>query len=282
MGFRYCSRDGRIVPLKDARINVVSEAALYGYGTFDTFKLIGGRAVFVREHLKRLRSHCDRLRLKFAISARQMAGILRRLWKANGEPDICIARVSVLKNSATTPKASWNSDTTVITMRPFDVPLTIYTRGAKVLLKQRDAGSTSLTGLKTINYLDNYLARIDAQRNSAFETVFVTKNGCLTEGTASNIFLVMKNGCIVTPHVESGILAGITRGMVIKLFKSRGRRVVQRTVHVRELSKAGEVFLTNSVFDIAPVAKIGGHSFSDFGVAHDLLSRYALLSSRNV
>jgi len=114
-----------------------------------------------------------------------------------------------------------------------------------------------LSGLKTLNYLDNLLARAEARRAGADEAILLNTSGQLAEAAASNLFIVA-DGCVVTPPIEAGILPGITRACVLELCGTEGISIQEQPLELHQLRAAEEVFLTNSLMEIMPLTSFAG------------------------
>ena len=114
---------------------------------------------------------------------------------------------------------------------------------------------TPLCRVKSLNYLNNILARIEAQREGADDALLLNSKNEVAESAVSNVFMVKRKD-LITPSIDSGILPGITREIVLSLADELGMRPLQRRVKLEELKKAKEVFLTNTLMEVIPVVKI--------------------------
>jgi len=146
-----------------------------------------------------------------------------------------------------------------IWVRPFSgYPPELYQKGMSAVLAQARRNEHSLLStLKTLNYLDNLLARAAAQRAGAGEAIFLNTSGQLAEAAASNLFMVA-DGCVVTPPIEAGILPGITRACVLELCRAEGISIQEQPLELHQLREAAEAFLTGSIMEIMPLTSFAG------------------------
>ena len=137
-----------------------------------------------------------------------------------------------------------------------DYPPDLYRRGmAAVFSAVRRNETSPLSGIKSLNYLDNLLAREDARRRGADEAILLNTRGLVAEGSASNVFLVRGNK-LMTPGIQSGALSGITRRAVLELATAAGLEAVESEVEPSAFKDAAEAFLTNSVMEIMPLTRL--------------------------
>ena len=128
---------------------------------------------------------------------------------------------------------------------------------AAVVSSVRRNETSPLSRIKSLNYLDNLLAREDARRHGADEAILLNTRGFVAEGSASNVFLVQQ-GSLLTPGVESGALPGITRRVVLELVSAVGLEPVESEIEMSVFGDASEAFLTNSVVEIMPLTSLDG------------------------
>ncbi|MEM0217887.1 MAG: aminotransferase class IV, partial [Candidatus Nezhaarchaeales archaeon] len=140
----------------------------------------------------------------------------------------------------------------------------VWSKGLTTIISsvRRDRVDATTHEVKSMNYLNNILAKIEANAVGADEAIMLDDRGFVSEGTADNIFIV-KNGVIYTPLRSSGILPGITRARVMKLAKELGYKVVEKDITPAELLTADEVFLTGTAAGIVPVVKVAGRVIGD-------------------
>lgn len=254
----FMDEDEAVVPVGDSGF-------LYGDGLFETMRAYGGRVFRLGEHLRRLKASADVFHITLREPVGELEAIVTELLDVN---DLTEARVRITLTRGIHGENLWLDTgehiTLFISAREYHgYPRELYARGMKVIVGDTVRHSHSLIGRhKTLNYLENLLARDAAKTTGYDEVVFLGENGCVTECSTSNIFMVC-NGELCTPGTEMNILPGITRSVVMELARWSGRKVLERKWHLKDLRQADEVFLTNSLMEVMPVceaaeAQIGG------------------------
>lgn len=261
----YVYVNGNIVRSKDAVISVFDHGFLYGDGVYETLRVYDGVIFKLDEHLKRLfRSASsigltiplDRDHLKIAVYETLIANAFRdayvRLTISRGkgpiglDPDLCPAPTVV-----------------VITQEFRAYPTEYYRNGLHLIVPatRRNYKGAINPQIKSLNFLNNILAKIEAKRKNAHEAVMLNVRGHLTEGTISNIFFY-RNRELCTPSPDCGILEGITREMIIDISKREGITVNEGHFRRKDIYAAEEVFITNTTMEVMPVSKVDGRRFS--------------------
>jgi len=249
---------GETVPMAEARVSALDAGLLLGAGLFETLRTYGGRPFRLGAHLTRLRDSGQVLRIFVTETDDQVAEVIDRLVEANGVPDARL-RITATRGAL---DASLEDDeappaTLLVTAGPMTpYPAEFYTSGVTVVVSDICVNESDLTTYhKVTAYMANLLALRDAHRGRAAEAIrFNTKNR-LAEGAISNVFLV-RDGRLLTPPVEEGLLPGITRAAVLELAAEVYVPAEQRALAVHDLLDADEVFLTNSIMEIMPVARV--------------------------
>jgi branched-chain amino acid aminotransferase len=272
---------GRVLPTAEATVSANDAGLLLGAGLFETLRVYGGRPFRLADHLRRLRASGQALRIFVQESDDEIAAIIAQLLEANGLTD---ARVRLTATRGpldrqleddVAPRA-----TVIITAGPMThYPKEFYDQGATVIISDIRANETDpLAFHKTTNYMRNLLALREAHRVHAAEALLFNTRKRLAEGTLSNVFVV-KEGLVMTPPVEDGLLAGIARAVVLELASQAGIPAEQRSLIIHDLLEADEVFLTNSVMEVMPVVRIEGHEVGPKDDP-DLLGRPGLITRR--
>lgn len=242
------SLDGVVQDAAAARISPVCDGFLLGHALFDTSKVKEGRPVFWTEHLARLRRSAGALGLKVKDEA-GLEARCRRVIEANRLRTGSL-KVVLYRDGAETRE--------LIVTRDFAYPAETYRRGFR-LLTQRDARVPGRgPAHKTTNYLMNHLARESARAAGADDVLFVDPDEQVLETGGSNVFAVI-GGEVLTPPLASGILPGTVRGLVLTYWAAKGAR--EHTLSRKLLEAADEVFVTNALLGVMPVASIDGVSF---------------------
>ena len=249
---------GNLVPAAEARISALDAGVLLGAGLFETLRTCAGTPFRLGAHLARLRASGEFFRIFVHESDSQLAETIARLVEANGVPD---ARVRLTATRGPLADAVEDDEappaTLIITAGPMTpYPAELYQTGATVVVSDIRASTDDPTVYhKTTGYLKNLLALRDAHRAQATEALLFNTKGRLAEGAISNVFIVT-DGRLLTPPVEEGLLAGITRAAVLELAAEAGVPAEQRPLAVRDCLDADEMFLTNSIMELLPVGRV--------------------------
>jgi branched-chain amino acid aminotransferase len=252
---------GRMVPAAEATVAANDAGLLLGAGLFETLRVYGGHAFRLADHLRRMRASGQILRIFVQESDDELAAIIAELLEANALTD---ARVRLTATRGpldqqleddVAPRA-----TVLVTAGPMThYPTEFYAEGATVVISDIRANETDpLAYHKTTNYMRNLLALREAHRVHAAEALLFNTRNRLAEGSLSNVFIV-KDGRVMTPPVEDGLLPGITRAIVLELASAAGIAAEQKSIIIHDLLESDEVFLTNSVMEVMPVVRIEGH-----------------------
>jgi branched-chain amino acid aminotransferase len=253
--------NGSFVNSNRAKISVFDRGFLYGDGLFETMRAYWGEVFRLGDHLDRLFRSAKEIELSFSYTRKELRNIIKRILKINSLSEAYI-RLTVTRGVSETGLISKpkSSPTLVIVARKFK-PLSPseYRRGWKAtIVEPRQNQASPLSRLKSLNFLNNILARKEAKTKRVDEGILLNSVGDVTEASTSNIFLV-KRGSIITPREESGLLPGITRGVVLELSNSLGLKAYKRRISLNELMAADEAFFTNSLIEIMPLVEIDGH-----------------------
>ncbi len=250
----------RWVPSRQATVSVYNHGFLYGDGVFETVRAYKGVVFRLEEHLLRLQQSARLVRMKIPYSSKRLRSILYKTLAANR------LKEGMLRLTLSRGAGEWGLDpelrnrpTLVVMARPLTrYPESLYARGQKItVVSIRRLGADSLDPrIKSTNFLNNILARIEARRAGADEGLMLNHEGYLTEGTISNLFMV-KNHRLFTPSPKAGLLEGITRQVVLELADSSGIPTEEALLTPDDLFRADECFLTNTSMEIMPVRKVG-------------------------
>ncbi len=235
--------NGRYVPESRARISADDHALAWGVGLFEVLRAYNGNPFRLADHVTRLRRSAKHFGLKVRLP--NLPRVIDTLLKRNRLRQAHV-RITVTEGGSVIVAASrWQPP-----------PRGMYRRGASLRIApwRRDPRSP-LYGHKTLNYFENILARKDAHRRGALDTIFLGLQTEVLEGATCNVFLVQE-GRLITPTIRRGILPGVTRQVILECARRAGIRVQERGVPLRELLRADEVFVTNAMIEVMPVAKI--------------------------
>jgi len=250
--------NGSLIPLSQARIPALDYGFLYGFGIFETMRAYGGRVFRLDSHLSRLSHAADILGVP--IRAMELKGAVMDTLRANRLDDARI-RITVSRGEG---KMVPNPDTcgkptVLITAAHYHPhPKKVYQKGFRAIISSIHRNSQSpLSRLKSTSYLESFLARQEARAAGTDEALCLNEKGLLAEASMSNIFVVT-DGTLRTPGEESGILAGITRGTILKLASQMDIGTLEHDIKPDELFQAEEAFLTNSLMEIMPLTEVKG------------------------
>ena len=251
---------------QDAYVSAFDHGFLFGDSVYEVIDTKNNRPCFLDEHLKRL--HCSAEEINLVIPFDDcwlVKQIDRTLADADNQESYIRIVVTRGVGDINIDPSSCHSPIILIYVTPAHVyPLEFYENGINlaVVSVQRNSKHALNPNIKTGNYLNNVLAKIESDRLGAQDALMLNSLGHLTESTTSNFFFV-QNGCLMTPSLDCGILAGITRDLVIRLCKESGIILEQGAWPVEILESADEIFLTGSVKHIMPVTRINNKIIGD-------------------
>jgi len=255
----YIFLDDRCVPESEAVVSVFSRGLQYGDGLFETVRVSGGSPCFLENHIQRLFSGLSVIGIEPAFSPDHVrSGVLT----LTGQTSLreAVLKIIVFRDVAASSDPSADARCRLVMfVRPFDtVRFQRCSRGisAWIATARRNCMSP-LVSLKSLNYLENIIARREAKAHGADEALFLNIHGFLAEGATSNIFIVQK-GSIVTPPEHAGILPGIMRDAVIMSSGKLGVPCAIRDITRDDLLCADEAFCTNAIMGIMPLMKVNG------------------------
>lgn len=256
--------NGRIVDARHARVSALDRGLLHGDGLYDTWRTYEGTPFGTAAHLRRLAASARQLGFPSPGDPHAWHARARRLVVQNGLADAAI-RLTMTRGAtgdALLPTRA-GRPTLLLTVRrlPSDLARQQERGIACVLLPfPRDAAPPWGT-MKLIGHLSAIVGRQTALRRGAGEGLYVTRDGEVTEGTTSNLFVV-ERGRLVTPPLASGVLNGVTRDLVLRLACGLGVGVREEPIRVPRLTRAAELFVTASTIEVLPVVRLDGRAVS--------------------
>lgn len=260
----YC--DGKYVDRDNAVISVFDHGFLYGDGVFEGIRAYNGRVFKLKEHIDRLYESANAILLKIPVSRQEMAEIVKETVRRNNLLDAYI-RLVVSRGTGDLgldPKKCPKSFVLCIAGTITLYPQTMYDNGLEVVtVSTRRNNPNSLNPrIKSLNYLNNILAKIEANRAGVMEAVMLNQDGYVCEGTGDNIFIV-KDGVLKTPPIYAGILKGITRDAVIDIARASGIEVAEELFTLHDVYTADECFLTGTAAELIPVICVDSRIIAD-------------------
>ncbi len=258
--------DGKLVDEADAKISVFDHGLLYGDGVFEGIRVYNGRIFKLQAHIKRLYESAKVIRLVIPMSKQKLTSAVEKTVEANDVVDGYI-RLAVTRGIGTlglNPFVCENGKIFIIADNIQLYPEELYEKGMKVISATtlRNHPLTLPPQVKSMNYLNNILAKIEALDNNVPEAIMYNHEGYVAEATGDNVFIV-KNSCIFTPPVEAGTLDGITRAAVIKLAKEEKLEVVEKNLTRFDLYVCDEFFLTGTAAEVIGIIEIDGRVIGD-------------------
>ncbi len=250
--------NGSLMSLSQAKLSPLDYGLLYGYGLFETMRAYSGRIFRLEKHLARLSRSAKLL----GIDLESIPDLEKALYNTLQANNLSNARIRLTLSGGEgepVPDLLPQNPTVIIVARSYTpYPHQVYEQGFKAIVSRIRRNTQSPTSVvKSLNYLDNLLARQEAKLAGADEAILLNEQGFLAEGSTSNIFLV-SNNTLLTPSEDSGILPGITREVILELAPSLGMKTIERKIALKELLQADEAFFTNSLIEIMPLTQVSG------------------------
>jgi len=278
--------DGKLYDKENAKISVYDHGLLYGDGVFEGIRSYGGKVFRLAEHLDRLWHSAKAILLQIPISKQQMTKAIEDTLAVNKIEDGYI-RVLVTRGCGTLgldPNKCSNPQVIVIAGRIELYPPELYEKGLEIITVStlRNHPAALSPRIKSLNYLNNILAKIEGLQAGCIEALMLNHKGELAECTGDNLFLV-RNGRVLTPPTEAGILEGITRDVVIGLAAEKGVEVQEVPLTKHDVYVADECFLTGTAAEVIPVVKVDSRTIGDGvpgPVTRDLSERFHKLTRR--
>ena len=276
--------DGKFYSERDAKVSVFDHGFLYGDGVFEGIRAYHGRVFRLAEHIDRLFYSAKAILLEIPMSSEKISEAVVNSCRVNKLRDAYI-RLVVTRGIGTlglNPRSCKKPSVIIIAGKIQVYPQELYAHGMEIVTVPtvRNLHSALNPAVKSLNYLNNILAKIEANNAGVEEAVMLNAEGFVSECTADNLFIV-KNGELFTPPLSAGALYGITRQTVIELARQSGFRVSEPNLTRYDLFNADECFLTGTGAEIMPVIKIDGRvigSGKPGSVTRKLVTEYHALT----
>ena len=258
--------DGKLLPKSEAHVSVFDHGFLYGDGVFEGIRAYNSVIFKLDEHLERLYASAKTLMLEVPLTRDQMREAIISTLKANGLRDAYIRLIVTrgVGDLGLDPRKCPKSSVIIIAGTISLMAKETVERGIKTLITwvRRDPIDGTSHEVKSMNYLNSILAKIEANNFGVDEAIFLNHQGYVCEGTAENVFIV-KRGRLITPPTYTGALAGITQQAVIEVASRAGIPVEVRPMSASEVFNADEVFFTGTAAEIIPVTMVNGRTIGD-------------------
>jgi branched-chain amino acid aminotransferase len=252
--------NGKFYPRSEAKISVFDNGLLYGDGVFEGIRSYEGVVFRLKEHLHRLYRSAHAIMLEIPMTPEEMTKAVLETLKKNKLKDAYIRLVVTrgVGDLVIDPKKCTVSSVIIIT-----VPMVILhseekkEKGITTMITwvKRDPTDATTHEVKSLNYLNSILAKIEANEAGIDEAILLDRTGFVSEGAAENIFIV-RGGEIITPPTSTGALRGITRDAVLQLAERLGYTVIEKNITPNELLIADEAFLTGTAAEITPISEV--------------------------
>lgn len=276
--------DGRYYDERTAKISVFDHGLLYGDGVFEGIRAYNGRVFKLKEHIDRLFYSAKAILLTIPMSHGEIMRAVVQTCRRNNVRDGYI-RLVVTRGVGTlglNPNRCKRGSVIIIAGKIQLYPPELYERGMEIVTvpTTRNLHSAVNPAIKSLNYLNNILAKIEANNAGCEEAIMLNAEGYVAECTGDNVFIV-KDGELMTPPLSAGALYGITRRVVIDLALEAGHRVAEPNLTRYDLFNADECFVTGTGAEIVPIVKIDGRVIGrgkPGKVTRKLVARYQALT----
>ncbi len=255
--------DDRLVPAAEATVSAYDRAFRAGEGVFETFRTYGRHVFRMREHLERAASGAEVLGFSLP-PLDQLAAAVQATVDANVAPDAdaaarLVASPGAIDPDSPFPGAPMGKPTIVVTVHDLVVDPAVREHGVSAILVP---WGREVAHVKAVSYLASVLARRQARAEGADDALLTDADDNVLEAASANLFAVI-HGVLVTPAVDGSILPGVTRQVVLEVARSEGLVVAERPIHLKDLQRAREAFLTASTREITPLVRIGDRDVGD-------------------
>ena len=265
--------NGRLVPAEEANVSVYDHGLLYGDGVFEGIRAYGGHVLKMRSHLRRLFEGAKVICLDIPYTIDQLEQAIRETLAANEVIDGYI-RLCVTRGVGTlglNPFVCDHASTFIIADSIKLYPQELYDNGMAIVTAStiRNHPGALSPRVKSLNYLNNILAKIEAINAGVLEALMLNHEGFVAECTGDNVFIVRRESgdryVLVTPPLHAGILEGVTRNIVVELAKAAGIETREADLTRHDIYAAQEMFLTGTAAEVIPVTKVDERIIGDGG-----------------
>ena len=258
--------NGELVDKADAKISVFDHGLLYGDGVFEGIRVYNGRVFKLQAHMERLYESAKAIRLEIQMSKQKLVDAIEKTVQANDVVDGYI-RLVVTRGVGTLGLNPFVCEDSVLIIIADNIqlyPEELYEKGMRVVSATtiRNHPLSLPPQVKSLNYLNNILAKIEALDNNVPEAIMYNHEGYVAEASGDNVFIV-KNGLVLASPVEAGALGGITRTVVMKLAREENLEVIEKNLTRFDLYTCDEFFLTGTAAEVIGIVEIDGRVIGD-------------------
>ena len=256
-----CWLDGTIVSADQAKISVFDHGLLYGDGVFEGIRFYQHQPFRLATHLRRLQHSAIAIGLTLPYALHELEAAIHEVIQAFRKPDGYLRLVVTRGNGSlgVNPASCKRGTAFIVADKLSVVDAQVKSHGAKLIIAatRRLPPDGLDPRVKSTNYLNHVLARLEANQANADEAILLNAQGHVTEGTTDNVF-IFRNDALLTPPVSDGALDGVTRGVIMELASELGLVCAERTLSPYDLYTAEECFLTGTAMELIPVREIDG------------------------
>jgi len=258
--------NGEYVPRERAVVSVFDHGLLYGDGVFEGIRAYHGRVFKLKEHLDRLYDSARTVAMEIPLTKDEMQEVVLETLRRNNLRDAYIRLVVTrgVGDLGLDPRKCPKPFVFCITASIVLYPDELYEKGLSVITvsTRRNIPTACVPRVKSLNYLNNIYAKIEANLAGVPEAIMLNNEGYVAEATGDNIFIV-KKGVLITPPAYVGILEGVTRNTVLDIAREKGIPAEENVFTLFDVYNADEVFLTGTAAEIIPVIKVDGRLIAD-------------------
>jgi branched-chain amino acid aminotransferase len=283
----YIYLNGNFVRENEAKISVFDRGFLYGDGLFETMRAYQEKVFMLEDHLLRLYNSAKILKIPLRQEKGDLKGAVEKLIKLNRLSDAYL-RITVSRgrhSGRLTFDDKFNPTIVIMAKKLSHYPFEDYLKGIRVAIVDiRQNSFSPLSNHKSLSYLSYILAKEEARLKEAKEAILLNSEGLVAEGATSNIFLARK-GKIYTPSESDHILPGITRKVVLSIMDKLKLRVKEGDIAPKELFRADEIFIANSIIEVMPVREVNDNIIGDGkpgNICQSLKEAYRRLASSSL
>jgi len=250
MEFKYFSKNGEVRPTAEATVPLSSVEYSYGFGVYETIRVVNSVPYFLSDHIERLRGSAEEIKLEHPFTAEFVSRAISELIAEN-EAETCNLKILLIGG-----RTAQNATLYILCLNPLFPDKKLYRDGASCITVKYER---TLPHAKTLNMLGSYLAYRTAQQAGAYDALLIDSHGCITEGTRTNFFCI-KDKTLCSPK-ECDILLGVTRKAVLNVAAEGGFEIVERDIKMEDLSSYEGAFITSTSTKIMPLHSIDAHTF---------------------
>jgi len=258
--------NGEYVPKERAVVSVFDHGLLYGDGVFEGIRAYHGRVFKLKEHLDRLYDSARTVAMEIPLTKDEMQEVVLETLRRNNLRDAYIRLVVTrgVGDLGLDPRKCPKPFVFCITASIVLYPDELYEKGLSVITvsTRRNIPTACVPRVKSLNYLNNIYAKIEANLAGVPEAIMLNNEGYVAEATGDNIFIV-KKGVLITPPPYVGILEGVTRNTVLDIAREKGIPAEEKVFTLFDVYNADEVFLTGTAAEIIPVIQVDGRKIAD-------------------